>query len=134
MALSISELARGGGVGVETVRYYQRRGLLQKPETEAKHGGGGGYRHYGADDLGQLRFIKTAQVAGFSLDEISELLALDAQTDRSKVRELACARIAALDLKIADLKFARLSLSKLVQQCAAGEGEACPIISAFDRS
>ena len=114
------------------MRYYQRRGLLQKPETRARHGGG--YRHYADDDLGQLRFIKTAQVAGFSLDEIGELLALDAQTDRCKVRELARARIAALDLKIADLKFARQSLNKLVQQCAAGEGEACPIISAFDRA
>ena len=132
MALSISELARGGGVGVETVRYYQRRGLLQKPETKARHGGG--YRHYGDEDQGRLRFVKTAQVAGFTLDEIGELLALDAQTDRSKVRELARARIAALDLKIADLKFARQSLNKLVQQCAAGEGDDCPIISAFDRA
>ena len=132
MALSISELARGGGVGVETVRYYQRRSLLQKPETQTRHGGG--YRHYSEDDLGQLRFIRTAQRAGFSLDEIGELLALDAQTDRSKVRELARARIAALDGKIADLQSARQSLNKLVKLCAAGEGEACPIISAFDRA
>ena len=132
MALSISELARGGGVGVETVRYYQRRGLLQKPATQT--GNGGGYRHYADDDLGQLRFIRTAQRAGFSLEEIGELLALDAQTDRSKVRELARARIAALDGKIADLQAARQSLNKLVKLCAAGEGEACPIISAFDRA
>ena len=132
MALSISELARGGGVGVETVRYYQRRGLLHKPDTQ--NGNGGGYRHYANDDLGRLRFIRTAQVAGFSLEEIGELLALDAQTDRSKVRELASARIAALDLKIAELLSARQSLDKLVKQCAAGEGDACPIITAFDRA
>ena len=132
MALSISELARGGGVGVETVRYYQRRGLLQKPETQTRHGGG--YRHYADEDVSQLRFIKTAQVAGFSLDEIGELLALDARTDRSKVRELARARIAALDLKVAELQVARQSLQRLVEQCAAGEGDACPIISAFDRA
>ena len=132
MALSISELARGCGVGVETVRYYQRRGLLQKPETQTR--GGGGYRHYADEDVSQLRFIKTAQVAGFSLDEIGELLALDARTDRSKVRESARARIAALDLKVAELQVARQSLQRLVEQCAAGEGDACPIISAFDRA
>ena len=75
-ALSISEFARAGGVGVETVRYYQRRGLLAVPPRA--HGAiGGGIRRYDERDVGRLRFIRSAQAAGFTLEEIGELLALD---------------------------------------------------------
>lgn len=128
MAFTISELARAGAVGVETIRYYQRRALLAVPATER------GWRRYDAADLRRLRFIRAAQKAGFSLEEIAELLALEVQDDRDRVRELARERIAALDLKIAEMQTARQSLQGLVKICASGTGEKCPIISAFDRA
>ncbi len=78
--MTISALAASGGVGVETVRFYQRRGLLDTPSR------GGGIRHYGDADLRRLRFIRSAQAAGFTLDGIGELLALDATQDRARVR------------------------------------------------
>lgn len=127
MALTISQLAHGAGVGVETVRFYQRRKLLSVPTAI------NGWRRYDADDLSRLRFIRTAQRAGFSLDEIAELLGLDATTERNRVRELARERIASLDAKIADLQAARQSLENLVRICATGVGDRCPIIAAFDQ-
>ena len=72
MTQTIAQLAKAGGVGVDTVRYYQRRGLLAVPERPH----GNGFRHYGEDDLHRLRFIRQAQAAGFTLEEIGELLAL----------------------------------------------------------
>lgn len=131
MAMSISELARGGGVGVETIRYYQRRGLLFDPRPAATRPGG--RRHYGPDELRRLRFIRGAQRAGFSLDEIAELLALDSTTERARARELARARIAELDAKIGDLQQARRSLEKLARECASGSAGPCPIITAFEQ-
>ena len=94
---SISGLAHEGGVGVETIRYYQRRGLLHTPHRE------GGTRRYGDDDVRRLRFIRGAQAAGFTLAEIAELLALDATKDRARARSLAKARIALLDQRIAEI-------------------------------
>ncbi len=126
-AMTISRLARAGGVGVETVRYYQRRGLLGTPEKS------GGVRHYGAQDVRRLGFIRSAQTAGFTLEQIGELLALDAGEDRARARELARERIAALDAKIAELGAARASLAKLAADCAASARGPCPIIAAFDR-
>ena len=81
--LTISGLAQVGGVGVETVRYYQRRGLLETPPRPRGEGYGGGVRRYGDEDVRKLRFIRSAQAAGFTLEQISELLALDATDDRS---------------------------------------------------
>lgn len=122
---TIGGLAAAGGVGVETVRYYQRRGLMEIPPR------GSGVRRYGEEDVRRLRFIRSAQAAGFSLDEIAGLIALDASRDRPRARELARARIAALDAKIADLAASKAALEWLAQTCAeSGEGP-CPIISAF---
>lgn len=73
--MTIAKLAREGGVGVETVRYYQRRGLLPKPERPAGDGLSGGIRRNGEEDARRLRFIRTAQAAGFTLEEIGDLLA-----------------------------------------------------------
>jgi MerR family mercuric resistance operon transcriptional regulator len=126
MEQTIAGFAREGGVGVETVRYYQRRGLLPVPRKS------GGIRRYGQEDLRRLRFIRTAQDAGFTLEEIGELLALEATGDRRRVRALAATRIAALDAKIAGLNAARDRLSKLARQCAAGTRGPCPILSAFE--
>lgn len=125
-AMTIGKLAHAAGVGVETVRYYQRRGLMGTP---VRHEGA---RRYDEGDLRRLRFIRHAQTAGFTLDEIGSLLALDATDDRPTVRAMAEARIVALDLKIANLQEAKLALASLVNTCATATGGPCPIILAFD--
>lgn len=124
--MKIGELARAGGVGVETVRYYQRRGLLDEPSR------GDGVRRYGSDDARRLRFIRSAQGAGFTLEEIGELLALDATEDRDRARVLASTRIAKLDAEIARLRAARKALARLASDCSTGRAGPCPIISAFE--
>jgi len=124
--LTIGGLARQGGVGVETIRYYQRRGLLPTPRQ------GGGARRYDEGALKRLNFIRSAQAAGFTLEQVGELLALDATHDRARARSLAKARIAALDEKIAELETARNALKKLAQDCGASSKGPCPIIAAFE--
>lgn len=126
-ALTIGRLAEAGGVGVETVRFYQRRGLLGTPARN------GGIRRYGADDLRRLRFIKQAQGAGFTLEEIKELLDLDSGHDRPRARELATRRIRALNLKIRELRRARDALQRLAMECREGADGQCPILTAFDQ-
>lgn len=125
--LTIAALARGAGVGVETVRYYQRRGLIDEPPRP-----GGEIRRYDESHLRRLIFIRRAQGAGFSLEEIAELLALDRTHDRARVRALAEERLAALDAKIAELESARGALERLRSTCARGSRGPCPIIEAFD--
>jgi MerR family mercuric resistance operon transcriptional regulator len=123
--LTIGKLAAAGGVGVETIRFYQRKGLLAQPARES------GIRRYGAEDLRRLRFIKQAQAAGFTLEEIKELLMLDTGEDRSRARTLAARRIEALDAKIAELRAARDSLKRLARECGEGSEGPCPILSSF---
>lgn len=125
-SLTIGQLAAGGGVGVETVRFYQRKGLLQTPGRES------GIRRYGSEDLRRLRFIRQAQGAGFTLEEIRELLSLDAGEDRSRARELAAARIKALDSKISELGRAREALRRLAVECGKGGQGPCPILASFE--
>jgi MerR family mercuric resistance operon transcriptional regulator len=127
MALRISELANAGGVGVETVRFYQRKGLLKAPDGQATAG-----RHYGSDDVRRLRFVRSAQDAGFTLKEIAELLALDRSNDRPRAREMARVRIADLDAKIETLTHARNKLAKLARECAGSKSGPCPIIASFE--
>ncbi|MEO6387399.1 MAG: MerR family transcriptional regulator [Croceibacterium sp.] len=129
-AHTISQLARSADVGVETVRYYQRRGLLADPRP--RRSGTAGIRHYDAEDVRRLRFIRRAQHAGFSLDEIAELLRLDSSGDRPRAREMARSRIAALDAQIAVLQRARQSLARLARECAASDQGPCPIIASFE--
>jgi MerR family mercuric resistance operon transcriptional regulator len=124
---TIGGLAKAAGVGVETVRYYQRRGLLPEPPRPP-----GEVRRYGAEDVRRLRFIRSAQAAGFTLNEIKELLDLDASDDRARARELAETRVAALDEKIAELREARDALTELATACAKKRGGMCPILSAFE--
>ena len=124
--LTIGELAAAEGVGVETIRFYQRKGLLRTPTR------GDGIRHYGREDVRRLRFIRQAQAAGFTLEEIKELLALDAGEDRTRARELAKARVEALDAKIADLQRTRDALRRLASACAEGSTGPCPILTSFD--
>ncbi|WP_010140756.1 MerR family transcriptional regulator [Oceanicola sp. S124] len=124
--LTIGKLAEAGGVGVETVRFYQRRDLLGTPPRD------GGIRRYGEEDVRRLRFIRKAQQAGFTLEEIRELLALDSGHDRHRAHQMAQRRMVKLDEQIAELQRARLSLQRLAEQCAEGKSEACPILAAFE--
>lgn len=132
--LMIAGLAREGGVGVETVRYYQRRGLLETPERPETGGHGGSNRRYGERDVRRLRFIRSAQAAGFTLEEIIELLALDATDDRDRARQIATERVKALNARIAEIEAARDALTRLARECGAGSSGPCPIITAFDQS
>jgi len=124
--LTIGKLAEAGGVGVETVRFYQRKGLLAVPPRA------GGVRRYGEDDLRRLRFIRKAQQAGFTLEEIGELLALDSGHDHRRAREMAERRMEKLNRQIAELQRARDRLQRLAVACAEGGIEPCPILTAFD--
>lgn len=130
-SITIGALAQAGEVGVETVRYYQRRGLLQTPARSGGNALSGGVRRYGDEDLRRLRFIRQAQAAGFTLEEIGTLLSLDATEDRAQARALARGRIEALDAKIAELQAARQALTRLAHDCAHSQGP-CPILAAFD--
>ena len=125
-SLTIGKLAAAGGVGVESIRFYQRRGLLDTPTR------GDGIRRYGSSDVRRLRFIKQAQAAGFTLEEIKELLDLDASEDRARARELAGARVKALDLKIIELQRARDALKRLARECGSGGAGPCPILTSFE--
>ena len=124
-SLTVGRLATAGGVGVETVRFYQRRGLLKTPTRDE------GIRRYGSEDVRRLRFIKQAQGAGFTLEQIKELLDLDASNDRSRVRALANGRLVALDARIAELKQARDALKRLAHECGSGSPGPCPILTSF---
>lgn len=126
VSFTIGKLAATGNVGVEAIRFYQRKGLLRTPTREI------GFRHYGEEDIRRLRFIKQAQTAGFTLEEIKELLALDAGSDRGRVRELANARVEILNAKIEQLRNARSSLKRLARECGATDDGPCPILASFD--
>jgi len=125
-SLTIGKLAAAGGVGVETIRYYQRRGLIETPARDRE------IRRYDENDLSRLRFIRQAQAAGFTLEEIKELLDLDASEDRARARALAGARVKALDLKIAELQRARDALKRLARECGSGGAGPCPILTSFE--
>jgi len=126
--MTIAKLAKAAGVGVETVRYYQRRGLMQTPRAA----GDGAYRHYEPEHVARLRFIRSAQAAGFTLEEIKELLALDRTHDRPRVRQLASARLKALAEQMAEIKAAERALTRLLGVCRGSDAGPCPIIEAFD--
>lgn len=126
-ALTVGALASAAGVGVETVRYYQRRGLLETPRTA------GGYRRYGAAHLDRLNFIKRAQAMGFTLDEVAELLSLNDSRDHQIARALASEKILDIEGRIARLNRMADALRKLVCQCEhGGPGLPCPIINLVD--
>lgn len=126
-SLTIGGLAQASGVGVETIRYYQRRGLLPTPAR--RHGG---IRRYGQADVDRLTFIRTAQGLGFSLDEVAELLQLDDGTHCDEASALAEHKLAAVREKIAGLQSVESVLSELVGRCRQGEGKIhCPIITSL---
>ncbi len=123
-SMTISRLAAAAGVGVETVRYYQRRALLAVPEPTH-----GQVRHYNEAALVRLRFIRRAQELGFSLDEIADLLALDEHTDRNTARALAKEKLAQIDERMARLSAMRSALTELVSCCEhTSTTLPCPIL------
>ncbi|MBJ7442412.1 MAG: MerR family DNA-binding protein [Sphingopyxis sp.] len=132
MQITIGKLAQAGDVGVETIRYYQRRGLMGTPARSGGDGWGGGVRRYDESDLRRLKFIRAAQASGFTLEEIAELLGLEESDDRVRVRSLARQRIDVLDAKIAQMTQTRAALARLADQCAASDKGPCPILAAFE--
>lgn len=124
-SFTIGVLARTAGVNVETIRYYQRRGLLPKPGKPVA-----GYRRYPADTLARLRFIKRAQELGFTLREIVELLALGSTSCR-RTQQLATHKRADIEARMKDLKAMRRALDRLLRACAAGRAADCPLIESL---
>lgn len=127
--MHIGALARRAGVGVDTIRYYERRGLLRPVARTPSR-----YRLYGPDAVARLRFIRRGRALGFSLDQIGELLALQVRHDApcDEARRQAELRLADVDLRIRRLERIRSSLRKLVDACARrAETEECPILSAL---
>lgn len=124
---SIGQVAKAANVNVETIRYYQRRGLLTEPLKPL-----GGHRRYSGQDVNKLRFIKRAQVLGFTLEEIENLLRLDGANSCSDTHDLAMHKLELIEAKMADLTAMRDVLTGLVRQCETGNShEGCPIIQAL---
>jgi MerR family transcriptional regulator, copper efflux regulator len=126
-SIGIGALAKRAGVGIDTVRYYERAGLLA-PRTRLSSG----YRRYGQLEVARLRFIRRAQALGFALKEISELLALSAKRDVARVKRSAQAKLADVERRIAELEKVRQGLATLIAACP-GHGRAadCPILRAL---
>ena len=125
--LTIGRLARQAGVNVETVRYYERRGLIVQPPRPPN-----GVRRYGAEALRRLRFVKRAQQLGFSLEEIAKLLELERARSCRATRDLAAQKLRLVEARLADLARLERVLSGLIAQCEAGEQRGrCPIIESL---
>src|SRR5690606_5344216 len=128
--MRIGEFARKAGVNVQTVRYYERRGLLPEPERRES-----GYREYSPDCLDRLQFIRRSQELGFTLSEIEELLALrtDPHTTAADVTARTEAKAADIEAKIQDLRQFQHALEHLSGQCRGGRGPTgdCPLLAAM---
>jgi len=127
--MRIGEAATAAGVNIQTLRYYEVRGLLPEPRRRA-----GGYRDYEPDDVRRVRFIKRAQEVGFSLDEIRDLLELRSrERGAGAAREIAAAKIRDIDERLRRLAAMRDALNQLVNACCSASGERhCPIIEALE--
>lgn len=125
--LTIGTFAKAAGVNVETIRFYQRRGLLSEPDKPY-----GGIRRYDETDVARVGFVKSAQRLGFSLDEIAELLRLEDGTHCSEASVLAEHKLKDVRGKLADLKRMERTLSQLVHACHSQPGHvSCPLIVAL---
>lgn len=125
---TIGRIATASGVGVETIRFYEREGLLPEPERSAS-----GYRLYPDDAVARLRFIQRAKQLGFTLDEVRRLLTLaDVAGPSAEVRALAADKLAIIDARLRDLGRMREALADLVECCdGSGSAASCPIIQAL---
>ena len=126
-SIGIGALAKRAGVRIDTVRYYERSGLLAPKSRLAS-----GYRRYGELELARLRFIRRAQALGFSLKEVHELLALSSRRDVARVKRAAQQKLADVEKRIAELERMRSGLATLIGACP-GHGRAadCPILKAL---
>jgi MerR family mercuric resistance operon transcriptional regulator len=125
--LTIGVFAQAAGVNVETIRFYQRKGLLSEPDKPL-----GSIRRYGSNDVARVRFVKSAQQLGFSLDEILELLRLQDGTQCKEARLLAELKLVDVREKMVDLTRMETVLSELVRACHVRKGNvSCPLIAAF---
>jgi MerR family transcriptional regulator, mercuric resistance operon regulatory protein len=123
--LTIGRLAMAAGVNVETIRYYQRRGLMDEPDKPL-----GGYRRYTPTAVTRVRFIKRAQQLGFTLEEVSGLLLLEDGQNCREARLLAEHKLTVIEQRIADLTRMRRLLKGLIAECTAGQRpRSCPIIA-----
>ena len=128
--LTIGGLAEAAGVNVETIRFYQRKGLMQEPDRPH-----GGIRRYAGMDLARVRFIKSAQQLGFSLDEVGDLLKLEDGSHCTEAREQAERKLADVRIKLADLHRIEATLTTLVEQCCTAKGEVrCPLIASLQQT
>jgi Hg(II)-responsive transcriptional regulator len=127
LSLTIAGAAEAAQVGVETVRYYERRGLIEQPKQKV-----GAYRRYDDRHVGRIRFIKRAQELGFTLEEVESLLKLQDGTDRRSIRTIAARRLEQIRTRIADLRRIEKALGHVLHECEAQSGTPqCPIIDAF---
>lgn len=127
---TIGTLAAAADVHVETVRFYQRKGLVAQPRRPP-----GGIRRYVDADLARVRFIKAAQRLGFSLEEVGELLALEDGTQCRAARDIAARKLADVQARLADLLRIESALGRLVIECATARGAVkCPLIGSLQRS
>lgn len=128
--LTIGAFAKAGGVNVETIRFYQRKGLLPEPKRPY-----GRIRRYGPTDVARVRFVKSAQRLGFRLDEVAHLLKLEDGTQCSEAAKLAALQLADVRAKLADLTRIEAVLSQLVNECRAQRGTvSCPLIDSLHSS
>ena len=127
--LTIGAFAAAAGVNVETVRYYQRKGLLAEPDKPS-----GSIRRYGKADVARVKFVKAAQRLGFSLDEIAGLLALDDGTLCREARALGQRKLEDVRERMADLRRIESALARLVKDCDSARGTvSCPLIAALQQ-
>lgn len=127
--LTIGAFANAAGVSVETIRFYQRKGLLPEPEKPFR-----GIRRYADSDVARVRFVKSAQRLGFSLDEVAGLLQLDDGAHCDDARSLAEDKLRDVRDKLTDLRRIESLLAKLVKECCASHGTvSCPLIAALHR-
>ena len=127
--LSIGAFADAAGVNVETLRFYQRKGLLPEPDKPY-----GGIRRYGEADVARVRFVKSAQRLGFSLDEVAGLLTLDDGAHCDEARRLAEQKLSNVRAKLADLQRIESVLANLVHDCCLSQGTvSCPLIAALQQ-
>ena len=128
--MAIGRLAEHAGVSVETIRYYQRKSLLPEPQRPQ-----GSVRRYGPADVARVRFIKSAQRTGFSLDEIAQLLQLEDGAQCAQARTIAAHRLLDVRHRMSDLQRIEAALAELVDRCAAGRGRmVCPLIASLQEA
>lgn len=126
MSIPIGQLSRSTGVNIETIRYYEREGLVPEPARSP-----GGHRQYTREAVERLRFVRRARELGFSLDEIRQLISFSDGSQRCEdIRQLAEAHLRDVHQKIRDLRRLQLSLRALTDQCRSTPADVCPI---FDR-